>query len=77
MLAFASAASAQIQTPGGGAPGPVKQMNGEIYYPPYLFKRDGSGDLATRPTLVEAPATVNPKPADLRKYLREIINDTP
>jgi hypothetical protein len=26
-------------------------LNAEIYYPPYLFKNDGSGDLATRPSI--------------------------
>lgn len=44
-----------VITGGGGAPGPIKQMNGEIYYPPYLFKTDGSGDFAPRPDIVDAP----------------------
>ena len=42
-------------TGGGGAPGPIKQLNGEIYYPPYLFKKDGSGELAPRPAILDAP----------------------
>jgi hypothetical protein len=43
---------------GGGAPGPVLNMNAEIYYPPYLFARDGSGRLAPRPAITAAPATL-------------------
>jgi len=45
-----------VLTGGGGAPGPVNQMNGEIYYPPYLFKKDGSGEFAARPKIVDAPS---------------------
>ena len=41
----------RVLTGGGGAPGPVKGLNAEIYYPPYLFKRDGSGTLAPRPAV--------------------------
>ncbi|MBC7531892.1 MAG: DUF1929 domain-containing protein [Oligoflexus sp.] len=37
---------------GGGAPGPLTNLNAEIFYPPYLFKADGS--LATRPSIVRA-----------------------
>ncbi|HQX14075.1 MAG TPA: DUF1929 domain-containing protein [Nitrosomonas sp.] len=44
-----------VMTGGGGAPGPIKQLNGEIYYPPYLFKKDGSGELAPRPAILDAP----------------------
>lgn len=47
-----------VMTGGGGAPGPIKQLNGEIYYPPYLFKKDGSGELATRPTIIDAPTDI-------------------
>ena len=47
---------ATVMTGGGGAPGPIKQMNGEIYYPPYLFKTDGSGELASRPAIIDAPS---------------------
>ncbi len=43
---------------GGGLPGPVTNMHAEIYYPPYLFRPDGS--LAPRPLIDQAPATVNP-----------------
>lgn len=41
----------RVLTGGGGAPGPVKGLNAEIYYPPYLFKKDGSGEFATRPAV--------------------------
>ena len=44
-----------VFTGGGGAPGPLKQLNGEIYYPPYLFKKDGTGKLALRPEIIDAP----------------------
>lgn len=42
---------ATVLTGGGGLPGPLTNMNAEIYYPPYLFEQDGSGRLAARPTL--------------------------
>lgn len=45
-----------VLTAGGGAPGPVNQLNGEIYYPPYLFKKDGSGQFAARPKIIDAPS---------------------
>jgi Domain of unknown function (DUF1929) len=41
--------SGAVLTGGGGAPGPVAQLNGEVYFPPYLFNADGS--FATRPTI--------------------------
>jgi YVTN family beta-propeller protein len=41
---------------GGGAPGPLNNLNVEFYYPPYLF--DATGARAARPTLVSAPETV-------------------
>jgi hypothetical protein len=47
-----------VLTLGGGAPGPVLNLNAEIYYPPYLFARDGSGRFAPRPAIVAAPATL-------------------
>ena len=48
-----------VLTGGGGAPGPVNELNAEIYYPPYLYLNDGSGNPAPRPTLVSAPSTLN------------------
>jgi hypothetical protein len=47
-----------VLTVGGGQPGPVFNLNGEIYYPPYLFAADNSGKLATRPSLAGLPSTV-------------------
>jgi hypothetical protein len=46
-----------VLTAGGGAPGPVNNLNAEIYYPPYLY--DASGQPAARPLLVTAPDSVN------------------
>ncbi len=40
---------ASVLTGGGGAPGPLTNLNAEIYYPPYLYNADGTP--ATRPTL--------------------------
>ena len=45
-----------VLTGGGGAPGPVNELNAEIYYPAYLYSKDGSGNPAPRPTIVSAPA---------------------
>ncbi|HEY5810073.1 MAG TPA: galactose oxidase-like domain-containing protein, partial [Povalibacter sp.] len=42
---------------GGGAAGPLTNLNAEIYYPPYLF--DASGARAQRPTILTAPETVD------------------
>lgn len=46
-----------VLTGGGGAPGPVANMNAEIYFPPYLYAKDGSGQPAVRPEITAAPAT--------------------
>ncbi len=46
---------ASVLTGAGGSPGPVTERNAEIYYPPYLYRNDGSGQPAPRPTLVAAP----------------------
>jgi len=45
-----------VLTGGGGAPGPVNELNLEIYYPAYLYLMDGSGNPAPRPTIVSAPS---------------------
>lgn len=42
---------ATVLTSGGGAPGPVTNLNAEIFYPPYLYARDGSGNAAPRPVV--------------------------
>lgn len=47
-----------VLTAGGGPPGPVANINAEIYYPPYLFKKDGSGELADRPVVSRMGAPV-------------------
>lgn len=46
---------------GGGAGGPETNLNAEIYYPPYLYNRDGSE--ARRPVIDSAPMTVQPSGA--------------
>jgi hypothetical protein len=50
----------RVWTAGGGGCGncSVNQQNAEIYYPPYLFKKDGSGLLADRPRVTTAPSTM-------------------
>jgi galactose oxidase-like protein len=49
---------ATVLTAAGGAPGPLKNLNAEIYFPPYLYLNDGSGNPAPRPTLVSAPSDI-------------------
>jgi len=49
---------ATVLTGGGGAPGPVTNRNAEIYYPPYLYLNDGSGQPAPRPMLTGAPTAI-------------------
>jgi len=43
----------RILLAGGGSPGPLNNLNGEIFSPPYLF--DESGALADRPDISYAP----------------------
>lgn len=45
-----------VLTGGGGAPGPVLNLNAEIYYPPYLYAADGTP--AARPALLATPRDV-------------------
>lgn len=47
-----------VLTGGGGAPGPVLNLNAEIYYPSYLWKKDGSGRLADRPVILSVSSAV-------------------
>lgn len=42
----------RVLVAGGGSPGPVTNMNAEIFSPPYLFAKDGSGELADRPRIL-------------------------
>ncbi|MEK8033612.1 PA14 domain-containing protein [Ideonella sp. DXS29W] len=44
---------ATVLVAGGGAPGPVANLNAEIYHPPYLFTADGQW--AERPSITGAP----------------------
>lgn len=47
-----------VLTTGGGAPGPVTNLNAEVYYPPYLFTRvNGRTALAPRPRLATISAS--------------------
>jgi len=48
-----------VLTGAGGAPGPVNNLNMEIYYPPYLYRKNTSGLPASRPTLTSAPSLVH------------------
>ncbi len=42
---------ARVLILGGDRPEETANFNGEIFYPPYLFKKDGSGELAPRPLI--------------------------
>jgi hypothetical protein len=44
---------ATVLVAGGGAPGPVRNLNVEVYYPGYLYT--STGQLAPRPTITGAP----------------------
>ncbi len=48
-----------VLTAGGGAPGPVTNLDAEVYYPPYLFAASGSP--AARPLVTGAPQVVDPR----------------
>lgn len=48
---------ATVLTSGGGSPGPVTNLNAEVYSPPYLF--DSTGQPAARPIINTTPAQVN------------------
>jgi hypothetical protein len=51
----------RVWTAGSGGCGTctVNQQSAEIYYPPYLFKKDGSGLLADRPRVTVAPSSMS------------------
>ena len=51
---------ATILSLGGGAPGPLNNLNGEIYTPGYLF--DASGAPAVRPVIQQAPPGSQSRP---------------
>jgi hypothetical protein len=53
----------RVLSAGGGLCGECStqnylQKNAEIFSPPYLFKQDGSGQLANRPTIAQAPGSM-------------------
>ena len=50
---------ATVLSLGGGAPGPLKNLNGETYKPGYLFKE--AGGLAPRPVITDAPQSIAPQ----------------
>ena len=59
----------RVLSAGGGICGTCDSVgylakNAQVFTPPYLFKTDGSGELAPRPTITAAPADV-----DLRRRL--------
>jgi hypothetical protein len=47
---------ASVLVGGGGAPGPLNNLNAEIYFPPYLFQSGST--LAPRPRIVATSGTV-------------------
>jgi hypothetical protein len=54
----------RVLSSGGGICGTCDQVhylakNAEIFTPPYLYKKDGTGQLAPRPQITAAPATVD------------------
>jgi hypothetical protein len=53
----------RVLSAGGGKCGPCatfgyENVNYEFFSPPYLYKKDGSGQLAPRPAIASAPATI-------------------
>jgi hypothetical protein len=53
----------RVLSSGGGICGVCDQVgylakNAEVFTPPYLYKQDGSGALAPRPSVTSAPATI-------------------
>ena len=53
----------RVLSAGGGICGTCKAVgylakNAEVFTPPYLFKKDGSGELAPRPQITAAPSAV-------------------
>jgi hypothetical protein len=54
----------RVLSAGGGICGVCDQVhylakNAEVFTPPYLYKKDGSGQLAPRPSVTSAPGTIN------------------
>ncbi|WP_052590483.1 galactose oxidase early set domain-containing protein [Luteipulveratus mongoliensis] len=64
-----------VLTMGGGAPGPQRNLNAEIYYPPYLFT--ATGQRAARPKITYlkprlAPASAFSVASDQARSIRKI-----
>jgi hypothetical protein len=51
-------ADGRVLSAGGGAPGPVLNLNGQIYSPPYLFAAGTAGAAAARPVISSAPISM-------------------
>jgi hypothetical protein len=54
----------RVLSAGGGICGSCKEVgylakNAQVFSPPYLFKKDGSGQLAPRPAITAAPSALN------------------
>ena len=54
----------RVLSSGGGICGACDSQgylakNAQVFSPPYLYKKDGSGDLAARPTITSAPGSVS------------------
>ena len=54
----------RVLSAGGGICGTCKDVgylakNAQVFSPPYLFKKDGSGQLAPRPAITAAPSALN------------------
>lgn len=61
-----------VLTAGGGTPGPVFNLNAEVYYPPYLFRAQaGAAVLATRPVVTGVNALTHAPGANLVVEMRD------
>lgn len=61
-----------VLTGGGGAPGPVQNLDAEIFYPPYLY--DALGNAKPRPRIVAAPKTLrHGRPFDISVAAGDVI----
>jgi hypothetical protein len=60
----------RVMVAGGGAPGPLRNLNAEIYSPPYLFDSNGP---ANRPTIMRAPEEA---PYGAEVFVRHGNNDS-
>ncbi len=49
----------RVWSAGTSINGSAQEYNGAYFSPPYLFKKDGSGELAARPQITDAPASAS------------------